>query len=110
MALMKNSPEILGLSELAQAILAGHWGFAKGSTLTLQNQKSRLTASAAEAMSELVAAGIVADNKADDGYAESRTYSLTDKGRSAEFRKPISWMDKHGKISITEPIPTPTDR
>ena len=100
----KNNPEILALSETAQAILAGHWMMGKDFTLTMNNQKSRLTHLAAGAMDELVAAGIISDTKTDDGYPESRTYKLTDRGAAMEFRKSFSWMECHGTFSITEPI------
>ena len=104
MRLPKNDPEILSLTPAAQAILAGHWGLGAGMTLTLQNQKSRLSDRAAQGMAELVGAGMIRDEKADDGYPESRTYSLTEYGASLEFRKSLTWMDEYGKFSITEPI------
>lgn len=100
----KNSPEILTLSDTAQAILACHWMMGKGSSITLQNQKSRLSPPAKTAMAELIAADIISDEKADDGYAESRTYRLTKTGASLEFRKSFKWVEEHGKFSITEPI------
>lgn len=100
----KNPPEILALSTDAQAVLAGHWMMGARATLTLQNQKSRLSARGEKAMRELIEANIVRDEKADDGYPESRTYSLTAKGQKLEYRKSFSWMDEHGKFSITEPI------
>lgn len=100
----KNNPEILALSEAAQAILAGHWMMGKRSTLTLHNQKSRLSPPAKVAMDELIAAGIISDTKADHGYPESRTYKLTEQGAAMEFRKSLTWMEQHGKFSITEPI------
>lgn len=104
MSAPKNSPEILALSEDAQAILAGHWMFGIKFTLTMGNQMSRFSPRAKAAISELVSAGIILDEKADDGYAESRTYSLSEKGKSLEFRKSIKWIETHGKFSTTEPI------
>lgn len=99
----KNSPEILSLSTDAQAVLAGYWMSARAK-LTPQNQKSRLSARGEKAIQELIAAKIIRDEKADDGYPESRTYSLTAKGQKLEYRKPFSWMGEHGKFSITDPI------
>lgn len=101
----KNDPEILSLSEDAQALLAGHWSMGRKSTLTMQNQKSCLSARARLAMDALIAAGMVSEEKADDGYLESRTYRLTEYGASLEFRKSFKWMAENGKFSITEPIP-----
>jgi hypothetical protein len=100
----KNSPEILELSYDAQAILAGHWMFGAKFTLTMGNQKSRFSLRAKKAFCDLVSAGIILDEKADDGYAESRTYSLSEIGKGLEFRKSITWVEKYGKFSITEPI------
>ena len=94
---------MLELSDDAYAILTGHFGFNPKSTLTLNNQESRLTERSAAAMTELVAAGYVKDGKADNGYAESRTYSLTERGK-ALTPMPIMWMEKHGKFSLVEPI------
>lgn len=105
----KNDPAVLALSTDAQAVLSAHWMLGKRATLTLQNQQSRLSARGAQAIAELVNARIVSDEKADDGHAESRTYRLTDYGASLEFRKSLTWMQKHGKFSITEPIRQPHD-
>jgi len=99
-----NSPKILVLSNDAQAVLAGHWMMGAGCTLTLQNQVARLSKRGQAAIAELVEAGILSDTKADDGYAESRTYALTENGKGLEFRKSFKWMDQHGKFSITEKI------
>lgn len=101
---MKNHPEILALSVDAQAVLAGHWMMGKAATLTMQNQQWRLSERGRAAITELVEAGILSDEKADDGYAESRTYRLTEKGAEMEFRKPLKWMAEHGKFSIAERI------
>jgi len=101
---MKNHPEILALSTDAQALLAGHWAMGKGATLTMQNQKSRLSERGRAAITELVEAGILSDEKALDGYAESRIYRLTVKGSAMEFRKPLKWMEEYGKFSIVERI------
>lgn len=100
----KNSPEVLALSIDAQAVLAGHWMLGKGSTLTMRNQAARLSARGRVAIEELVAAGILADEKAEDGYPESRTYRLTAHGAALEFRKSLTWMGEHGKFSISERI------
>lgn len=100
----KNSPEILALSKHAQAILAGHWMLGKGCTLTLQNQASRFTERSRSAMDELIEAGIVSEEKADDGYAESRTYRLTEKGACLEYRKSLAWMKENGKFPLVEPL------
>lgn len=105
----QNDPQILSLSDDAQAVLAGHWGWGSGATLTLLNQKSRLSSRGDMAMRELISAGIISDEKADDGYQESRTYRLTEYGASLEFRKSLRWMDLHGKFSIVEAIPTARD-
>lgn len=102
----KNSPEILALSADAQAVLAGHWMMGLKATLTLQNQQYRLSERGKAAMDELIAAGIISDEKADDGYAESRTYKLTPYGAGLEFRKSFTWMQENGAFSITEPIET----
>ena len=99
----KNAPEILALSTDAQAILAGHWMLGKGCALQMDNQVSVLSDRAATAMSELVGAGILSDEKADSGYAESRVYLLTEKGAAMEFRKSMKWMEENGKFSITKP-------
>ena len=100
----KNSPEILALSVVAQAILAGHWMMGKNCTLTLQNQTSRLTADGKVAMQELIDADIINEGNSDDGYAEGRCYTMSDKGAEFEFRKSLNWMAEHGKFSITEPV------
>lgn len=100
----KNSPEILALSNDAQAVLTGHWMLGAHATLTLQNQKSVLSDRGRAAMNELIDAGIISDEKADDGYAESRTYRVTSLGLTLEYHKSLKWMDEHGKFSITEPI------
>lgn len=99
-----NNAEILALSLDAQAILAGHWTFGVKTSLTIQNQTSRLSPRANAAIAELVAAGIISDTKADDGYAESRTYQLTEYGSGLEFRKSLKWMGEHGRFQITEKI------
>eukprot|EP00919_Chromeraceae_sp_WS-2016_P031912 GHVR01075256.1.p2 GENE.GHVR01075256.1~~GHVR01075256.1.p2 ORF type:complete len:106 (-),score=4.03 GHVR01075256.1:526-843(-) len=104
MSAPKNSPEILSLSNDAQAVLAGYWGFGATFTLTMRNQESRFTPRAQSAFSELIKDGIILDEKADDGYAESRTYSLSEKGKKLEFRKSLAWVDEHAKFSTTEPI------
>ena len=100
----RNSPEVLELSKDAQSILAGYWGFGVKFTLTMGNQKSRFSPRGKAAMQELIDADIINEGKADDGYAESRAYSLSDKGKTLEFRKSISWISDHGKFSTTEPI------
>ena len=102
MSAPKNSTEILALSKTAQAILAGYWGFGKGFTLTIQNQKSCISTECKVPMAELISAGIISDEKADDGYAESRTYKLTEKGSGMEFRKSMAWIKDNGIFSITE--------
>ena len=99
----KNAPEILTLSLDAQAVLAGHWMFGPSAELTLQNQASVLSDRGAAAISELVREGMLSDEKADDGYAESRTYRLTEKAANMEFRKSIRWLEENGKFSITQP-------
>ena len=101
MAPPENSPEILSLSSDAQALLAGHWGLGVNASLTLQNQRSRLSERGAAAMAELVKAGIISDEKADDGYAESRTYRLTPHGATLEFRKSLPWMEQNAKFKLT---------
>ena len=98
-----NSPEILALSTRAQAILAGYWMLGGNFTLTLQNQTSSISEDCKPAMAELINAGIINDEKADDGYAESRTYRMTDIGAALEFRKSLEWMKENGRFSITEP-------
>ena len=100
----KNSPEILALSDDAQAILAAHWMFGAKFTLTMGNQQSRFSPRAKTAMQELIDADVINEGKADDGYAESRTYSLSEKGKGLEFRKSMNWVEKNGKFSITEPV------
>jgi hypothetical protein len=100
----QNSPEILDLSPDAQAVLAGPWGFSVNFTLTMGNQVSRLSTRAKIAMQDLIDADIINEDKADDGYAESRTYSLSEKGKGLEFRKPLDWIAKHGEFLITEII------
>jgi len=104
MAIPKNHPDILALTNDAQALIAGHWVFGKGFTLTLSNQHSLLSTRAKSAMVELVSSGLISDKKADDGYAESRAYSLTAKGADMEFRKSFAWMEKNGKFPVTEAI------
>lgn len=104
MSAPKNSPEILALSEDAQAILAGHWMFGIKFTLTMGNQTSRFSPRAKSAFSELIGAGIILDEKADDGCAESRVYSLSEKGKTLEFRKSFEWIETHGNFNTTEPI------
>ena len=99
----KNDPEILALSNDAQAVLAGHWMFGPGATLTLQNQQPVLSKRGAAAISELIAAGILTVEKTVDGCSESRTYRLTEKAARMEFRKSLKWLDQNGKFSITEP-------
>ena len=96
--------QISDLSITAQAILAGHWGISKGMTLTLNNRESRLTKKSSDAMSELICEGIVKAEKADNGYAESMTYSLTKTGAEMKINKSFDWMGEHGRFSITEPI------
>lgn len=100
----ENSPEILSLSTDAQVVLAAQWALGLGSTLTMQNQASRFSPRAAAAVRELVEAGIILDEKADDGFAESRTYRLSGKGRGLEFRKSMKWISEHGKFNISEKI------
>ena len=99
----KNNPEILALSTDARAVLAGHWMFGRKMTLTMQNQQSVLSERGAAAIFELIDAGMLSEEKADDGYPESRVYRLTEKAAGMEFRKSLNWMDKNGKFSITEP-------
>lgn len=103
MAYPKNSPEILALSYDAQAILAGHWMLGRNSTITIQNQKSHLSERGEAAMAELIGAEIVSEENANDGFPESRTYRLTDAGRAMEFRKPLSWINQHGRFSLVTP-------
>ena len=90
------------LSTRAQAILAGWFGFNPKSTLTLNNQESILTAECELAIAQLVKAGIINDEKADNGYAESRTYSLTKKGAKMNFKKPLEWMEENGGFQLTQ--------
>lgn len=104
MTARKNSPEVLALSIPAQAVLAGNWMLSKGFTITFQNQKTSMSEVCATAMAELIVAGFVSDEKADDGYPESRTYRLTEKGAAMDFRKPMKWMDQHGSFPITKQI------
>lgn len=92
------------LSTTAQAILASHWGLGPDCKVTLGNEVSRMTSRSREAMSELIVEGFVQAEKADDGRAESLTYTLTEKGKSADLRKSMSWMEKHGKFPFTEKI------
>ena len=101
---MINSQEIMALSNDAQAVLAGHWMMGKKATLTMQNQKTRLSERGLAAITELVDAGIIRDEKADDGFSKSRIYRLTEKGAALDFRKSLKWMDKHGKFSIVDRI------
>lgn len=98
---------IENLSIRAQAILAGHWGFAPGLQLTLNNVESRLTEENSAAMSELIMAGLVKAEKADNGYAESMTYTLTNEGRAARFQKSMAWLRDNGNFSLTERIERP---
>lgn len=72
--------------------------------LTMKNQVSRLSEQASKAMSELIMAGYVDAQKADDGYAESMTYRLTDTGKKLKRGKSIAWMEKHGRFPLTEKI------
>lgn len=96
--------DIKELSITAQVILAGHWGLSPSMELTMQNQKSRLTKQAADAMTELIYAGLVKAEKANDSCAESMTYTLTEKGKALRFRKSIEWVEKHGNFKLTEQI------
>ena len=98
-----NSPEILALSIDAQALLAGHWMLFKKMKLNLNNQESVLSERSAAAMTELVDSGIIRNVKADNGYAESRTYLLSDVGANLEFRKSMAWVEKHGAFPLVVP-------
>lgn len=92
------------ISVHAQAILAAHWGISPEATLTLNNEASRLTRESSDAMSELICAGFVKAEKAANGFAQSMTYTLTSLGKKTNIRKSLTWMERHGKFSLTEPI------
>lgn len=100
----QNSPEILALSNDAQALLAGYWGLGRQASLTMQNQAARFSDRATKAMQEIVAANILGDEKADDSYDESRTYRLTSHGQTLDFKKSLSWMKENARFSTTESI------
>lgn len=97
----------MDLSIRAQAILAGHWGFNPKASLTLKNVEKRLTPENAQAMSELIVAGIVQAEKADDGHPKSVTYTLTEKGQARKIAKSMNWMAEHGRFSLVEDIVSP---
>ncbi|WP_306150665.1 hypothetical protein [Roseovarius sp. MMSF_3281] len=101
---MKNDPEILSLSNDAQAVLAGNWMLGKNMTLTLQNQEYALSRRGEKAMRELIGAGMISCEKADDGYPESATYRLTDYGADLNFQKSMKWMKEHGGFSLVQKV------
>lgn len=92
------------LSTHAQLILATHFAWGDDTTLTMGNEVSRMTARSRKAMSELIMAGIIVAEKADDCRAESLTYRLTDEGKKLDRRKPAVWIEKHGQIPFAERI------
>ncbi len=102
---MKNSPEILALSNDAQAILAGHWMYGRMHKLTLNNVESRFTERSARAMQELIDAGLISEEPSNDGYEDGRVYRLTEKGAGLEYSKSFEWMKKHGRFKMMEKIP-----
>lgn len=92
------------LSIRAQAIAAGYFGLNPNMKLTLRNVENRLTAENAKAMSELIGAGLIKAEKAPDSNPASVVYALTPKGRKTKLAKSLSWMEKHGAFSLTEPV------
>lgn len=92
------------LSVDARLILATHFAMGDGTVLTMGNEVSRMTAASREAMSELIMAGIIHAEKADDSRAESMSYRLTEKGKAVDRRQSFDWIEKHGAKPFAEPI------
>lgn len=95
------------LSVRAQAILAAHWGMSPGLRLTLQNVESRLTAESAEAIDELVSSGFLRAIDSEAPGSASVTYTLTEGARRLNVGKSMSWLKRHGRFPLTEPILAP---
>jgi hypothetical protein len=102
---MKNSPEILALSNDAQAVLAGHFMFGTSNTLQIGNIESRLNERGEKAMQELIDAGLLQESNTEDGNDRGRIYRLTEKCANLSYRKSLDWMSEHGKFSVMEKIP-----
>jgi hypothetical protein len=98
--------ELRGLPVLgndARAILAGRFMSPK-TTLVLNNQEKGLTERSRVAFDELIAAGLLSEEPADNGYAEARRYALTEAGRLYPRAAPFEFMARHGNFKIVEPI------
>ena len=102
---MKNSPEILALSEDAQATLAGHFMFGASSSLEIGNIESRLNPRGEKAIRELIDAGLLSESQTEDGNERGRIYRVTEKCAGLSYRKSLNWMAEHGKFTLMEKIP-----
>jgi hypothetical protein len=87
----------------ARAILAGHFMSSKA-TLVLNNQEECLTKRSRAAFDELIEAGLLSEEPADNGYDEARRYALTEEGKAYPRMVPFDFMSRHGTFKLVEEI------
>lgn len=93
------------LSLGARAVLAGHF-VNPNAKLILNNQESCLTAESRGYVDELIEAGLLTEQPADNGYDGAMRYSLTQNGRDFPRALSFEFMREHGNFKLVEKITT----